>query len=102
MGTLLKLSATSGWNNSDTEGAVGNDQSTNNLSGFSALPGGGRMANNSNNIYSTDIGVDANWWCSPVNNEGTNWVRQISWYYGSLIRGYQYKYFGLSIRCTKD
>ncbi len=96
------LAETSGWNNSDTEGAVGNDQSTNNLSGFSALPGGGRMANNNNNIFSTDVGVDGNWWCAPVNNEGTNWARQISWFTGIVIRGYQYKYFGLSIRCTKD
>jgi uncharacterized protein (TIGR02145 family) len=96
------LTEKTGWNNSDNEGSPGNNQSLNNLSGFSALPAGGRMANNSNYIFYAYVGENANWWCTSVNNEGTNWARQVIWIESYFIRSYQNKFFGLSIRCTKD
>lgn len=96
------LASTSGWNNYDEVSAVGNNQSTNNLSGFSALATGGRVANNSNCIGFWYIGENARWWCSPVNNDGTSWIREISFHTGDFIRFYQFKEYGQSIRCVKD
>lgn len=39
------VASTTGWNNSNAEGAPGNNQSTNNSSGFNAIPIGSRNAN---------------------------------------------------------
>ena len=37
------MAATSGWTSNSTPGTIGNDQATNNSSGFAALPGGVRI-----------------------------------------------------------
>ena len=96
------LAVTSGWRTSDAVDSPGNDQSTNNLTGFSAVATGGRNANNSNCLGFWYIGETTRWWCRPENNDGTNWAREVSWFTGDFIRYYPDKQFGQSIRCVKD
>ena len=79
---------------SDAVDSPGNDQSTNNLSGFSAIATGGRNANNSNCLGFWYIGETTDWWCTPVNNDGTNWAREVAWFTGDFIRSYPDKQFG--------
>ena len=54
------IASTTGWNTSTDLGAVGNDQSLNNSSGFNAFPEGNRDYNGSFN----DEGFNAIFWSS--------------------------------------
>jgi uncharacterized protein (TIGR02145 family) len=54
------MAATSGWTLSGTAGAVGNDQASNNSSGFSARPSGMRFLSGSNTV----TGGQCFWWSS--------------------------------------
>ena len=62
------MASTVQWNESSNEGAVGNNPSINNLSGFNAFPDGFRE------LESTfkDYGVGANFWVWMVNEGNTN------------------------------
>ena len=92
-----KLKSTVGWNN-HFDGTSGNGT---NESGFSALPGGRRIATG-------DFGELGNYayYFSATNapnidDSETTWNREI--YYGERIsRGYVYKMLGMSVRCIKD
>ena len=54
------MASTTGWNTSTMTGAIGNDQSLNNSSGFNAFPEGNRNFNGSFN----DEGYNAFFWSS--------------------------------------
>lgn len=58
MDIAKSMSATAGWVADDTSGSVGNDQVSNNRSGFTALPSGARLEDG--NFY--HIGHIGNWW----------------------------------------
>jgi len=95
------MAATSGWNTSIHEGNVGNDQASNNSSGFTALPGGRRV----NDGDFVGIGNSADWWSSteyPNMNVDKAWSQYIVSFQNYLWRSSNYKKDGLSVRCVKD
>lgn len=88
----------SGWITSDTPGSPGNDQATNNNSGFSGLPGGARGGRDSFG----SAGEGAYWW-SATDGTDLAWDGCYIWHsYVRLYNGNRGKYQGLSIRCLKD
>ncbi len=92
------LAATSGWTVNATAGTIGNDQSTNNDSGFSALPGGYR------NLPSAfgSLGTHAYFW--SLTGSGTlNAITRYLLYSSSEVTGYNHDIgYGFSVRCVRD
>jgi len=93
------MASNTGWLSSTIAGAPGNNPSTNNKSGFSALPGGGR--DNSGAFY--DIGYAGYWWSSTEDNPMFAVYRILS-DGGSILSRFadNAKIRGLSIRCMRD
>jgi uncharacterized protein (TIGR02145 family) len=87
------MASTSEWTASTTPGTVGNDQASNNSSGFTAFPGGFRLSNGTFN----NISFEAIWW-SP--DETTNRLIYSSSF--RVITDVAGKKSGLSVRCVKD
>jgi uncharacterized protein (TIGR02145 family) len=92
------LAAKTDWATDTTPGAIGNDLTKNNRSGFSALPGGFR--NYVGTFYSqSDSG---GWWCTTAG------AAPIAYYHGlncrddNLGRGRNFKSCGFSVRLVKD
>ncbi|HAJ78444.1 MAG TPA: hypothetical protein DCO75_01620 [Fibrobacteres bacterium] len=92
------LAAQTDWSTSTVTGAIGNDLTKNNRSGFSGLPGGYY----SNLGFFGSIGNDANWWSSVQSSTSHSWMRFISYYDYYLNRTDVYKTNGLSIRLLRD
>lgn len=93
------MAAISGWRTDPTAGNVGNDQGSNNSSGFTALPGGSRWPNG-NFVY---IGDDGYWWCSSVYPVSAG--RYMNFYSNSVSRSIGSGPIGgagSSVRCLKD
>jgi uncharacterized protein (TIGR02145 family) len=98
-GSLAKaLAATTDWAASTNIGAIGNDLTKNNSSGFSAIPGGDRIGDGAFDI----IGNYGSWWTSTDGNYTYAWYR-------GLINGINYlrrfdttKSYGFSVRCIRD
>ena len=99
------LTTTSGWIISTDSGAVGNNQSTNNQSGFSATPSGYRSCNDGG-FYG--MGEWAGYWkTDEYISTQPNLKREIGTF--KLINSYSIPEnladsarFGLSVRCLKD
>lgn len=93
------LAAQTDWFNSLVEGAVGNNMSANNYTGFTALPGGDRGGTNGTFF---NVKEAAFWWTSTEHDISNAWY----WYFdfNCLFEVYDYnrKQFGLSVRCVKD
>ena len=88
-GSKLKESGTTHWTSPNTG---------NNISGFTALPGGYR-----NETSSFDrIGDDAYWWSSTEGGPSIAWHRGIGYEYDSVGIGNDTKVWGFSVRCVKD
>ncbi len=89
-GGMLKDSGTTHWNSPNT-GAT-------NSSGFTALPGGNHY---SNGLYGGlgDFGV---WWSSSEYGSITAWARNLGNNSAQVLRSWNDKPSGLSIRCLKD
>jgi uncharacterized protein (TIGR02145 family) len=74
-----------------------------NESGFSALPGGARGADLTNDQFNNTLGFLGGWWASD-----TAWwshqpfLRLIEYDDGDIERAYGLKRSGLSVRCIKD
>jgi uncharacterized protein (TIGR02145 family) len=68
------MASTTGWNSSIATGAPGNDQSTNNSSGFNAFPVGGRGNNGS---FGSE-GYFAFFWSSSESNTDDAWTRYLN------------------------
>ena len=91
------LAATWGWESSSDPDDVGFEPSTtNNATGFSALPAG---------IYDgsfTNFGSSASFWSSTENDSDYAWARHL--YYGraDVYRDDNYKSDGFSVRCVRD
>ncbi len=86
------------WNISSNSGAIGNNHSLNNKSGFSALPGGLRSDSGAFDF----IRSDGFWWSSTENGSSNAWYRNL--YYNSIAI-YRHNYSkerGFSVRFVKD
>jgi uncharacterized protein (TIGR02145 family) len=92
------MANTSGWTTDPTAGNVGNDQASNNSSGFTACPSGYR---GSNGTY-YNIGDLAYWWSSTEYSATNAWYRVMFYYYGAVSRGYYNLGYGFSVRCLRD
>jgi uncharacterized protein (TIGR02145 family) len=111
MDIAKSMAATSGWVADETPGSVGNDQASNNRSGFTALPIGARLEDG--NFY--NIGHIGDWWSTteggPAFMQGLTGI--IVNAPGGLFRDIYHDYcyvnsysnnkkYGMSIRCLKD
>ncbi|MDA9125418.1 fibrobacter succinogenes major paralogous domain-containing protein, partial [Flavobacteriaceae bacterium] len=92
------MAATTGWNSSTELGAIGNDQSTNNSSGFYAFPEGDRYYNGS----FFNEGDSALFWSSTETSSNYAWYRYLKDNYSSLSRSNSFKQIGFSVRFVRD
>jgi uncharacterized protein (TIGR02145 family) len=83
---------------SSTTGAIGNDLTENNSSGFSALPGGCR---NSGGYFSSQ-GYSGYWWSATEYDATLAWDRSLGYGYDYLYMYYFLKSCGLSVRLLRD
>ena len=91
------LASTTGWNSSGTLGAPGNDQGSNNSSGFTAFPAGMREPNTFFSLF----GNEACWWASDDYNSLAPYIN-LSYSYYTYQNGTYWKLCALSVRCVKD
>jgi uncharacterized protein (TIGR02145 family) len=95
------MASTSDWNSSLEEGDVGNDQLSNNSTGFTALPGGYRRGHNDAGFYAN--GLYGKWWSSRGESSASAYYRYLSYKYSSLVRSsHSNKESGFSVRCVRD
>jgi uncharacterized protein (TIGR02145 family) len=87
-GSNLKEAGTTHWNSTNTG---------TNLSGFTALPGGGRY---SGSFYR--MGDYAYFWSSTENSSSNSLFRRLRNYYDNVFRDDSNKEDGFSLRCLKD
>lgn len=92
------LAATSGWYADPTAGNVGNNQFSNNKSGFAGLPAGGRY----NNGTVKFVGYHGIWWSSSESSANFAYFRCIGYIPAQVYRGQFDKSYGLTVRCLKD
>ena len=96
-GNIAKaLSAATGWDEINGECRVGNDQSSNNATGFSAVPAG---------IYNGDyiaFGGSAFFWSATVVDLNSAYCRNLAYTTYRLLYDDQYKGRGFSVRCLRD
>ncbi len=92
------LAAKTDWVTSTDSGAIGNDLTKNNSSGFSALPGGFRYYYGS--FY--NIGYLGYWWSATEYDASDAWDRLLSYGYDYLHRSDYGKGCGLSVRLLRD
>ena len=93
------VAATTGWLSSSETGTVGNDQASNNKSGFTAVPGGMFIEGK----YYV-LGETGSWWSSTkVDDAAASWSKQLNYSNSGFedLAAY-YNYCGLSVRCLKD
>ena len=96
------MATTSGWNMSSIAGTVGCDQSSNNSSGFTALPGG--YCNNYNGT-SNNINGLGYWWSATRGQPSYYaWCCFLNSNYSVLYKRKNsiHKANGISVRCIKD
>jgi len=90
------LAAQTDWKSGGLTGGIGVDLSKNNSSGFSALPGGLRRVSGF-----IGIGSEGRWW-SATEDDKLAWERDLSYAYKSLMKDWNQKMEGLSVRLVKD
>jgi uncharacterized protein (TIGR02145 family) len=90
------LAAQTSWLASTDAGAIGNNLTLNNKSGFSALPGG--LGSNDGFF---EIGGTGYWWSSAF-DESSAWFRLLDYNYINLSGDTHYKALGFSVRCVRD
>jgi len=92
------LAKTTGWEISSNDGEVGFKQTSNNNSGFSAIPCGER---NEYGVFE-NIGKSASWWSSTVYYTDFAYYHKIGTYSNGLDTNLNHKNAGYSVRCLKD
>ncbi len=95
----ISIAANTGWIFSSVAGTPGNDPHSNNLTGFTALPGGYRDNFGGFNL----IGSLVDWWTATEYNSDYAWMREMN--NGMYIIGNplnERKIRGFSVRCIKD
>ena len=93
------LSSTMGWKSSDKSCVVGNNPSTNNIAGFSALPAGKSLSKCCHNW-----GEKAVFWTATQDKDDSAFNLFISYdSYSALVTTFGFsKQNGYSVRCVKD
>ncbi len=91
------MAAKTQWDYSSITGAIGNDQPTNNRSGFSALPGG---ISGDDNFYHSPY--EGYWWSSTESSSNNAWYRLLYSGYTKVIRSNWVIANGISVRCLRD
>ena len=91
------LASTEGWITYTDNCAVGNDPSSNNATGFSAVPAGICSGSSFNGA-----GYGANFWSSTQNSSYAAWHRYLGYNYAYVDRSNYTKHSGLSVRCLRD
>lgn len=95
------MAAKSGWNIlSGTDGTVGNDQASNNSSGFTALPSGYRYDTGA--WYTYDVGDYGGWWSSTATSPTNAYSYGLNYLDAIVYRPNGVKSGGWSVRCLKD
>jgi uncharacterized protein (TIGR02145 family) len=92
------LAATSGFVPDTTAGNVGNDQTSNNSSGFTGFPSGGRLSTGELDF----VGYHAIWWSSTEASPTFAYFRCIGYIPGAVFRGIFSESYGLPVRCLRD
>jgi uncharacterized protein (TIGR02145 family) len=92
------MASTTGWLSSIATGAIGNDQSLNNDSGFNAFPEGYRYYDGS--FYSEGNG--AIFWSSIEDNTNDAWNRYLFNNFSNLFRSNNNLQDGFSVRFVRD
>jgi len=92
------MASTTGWISTTTTGAIGNDQSLNNDSGFNAFPEGSRTSAGS---FYTEGSV-AIFWSSAESNTSDAWYRNLTNDNSYLGRYSNNKQNGFSVRFVRD
>jgi uncharacterized protein (TIGR02145 family) len=92
------MAATSGWIENSLTGNVGNDQTSNNKSGFTAYPGGYRYGSGLFNGF----GSYGYWWSATELYQTSAWYRSLNDHRNDVYSGSSSKQNGVSIRCIKD
>ncbi|PKM91011.1 hypothetical protein CVU82_04480, partial [Candidatus Falkowbacteria bacterium HGW-Falkowbacteria-1] len=96
--TAKALSSISGWSPSAIVCQVGNDQSSNNITEFTALPVGYRDSNGSFSL----LGTDSAFWSLSEYIPGSFWYRYLYAGGSEVYRDYVSPEVGFSIRCLED
>lgn len=86
------------WTSTTTTGGIGNDPSKNNVSGFSAFPGGRRNDDGNFGL----IGLYGFWWSATEYIASSAFYRLLAYNDEYLINGYGYKVYGFSVRLLRD
>ena len=90
------LASITGWNSDSGTCSVGNNPSTNNATGFSALPAGYYTGN-----YDY-FGYDAYFWSATEFYDYYAYYRNLYYFSAYVARSYNYKDDGFSVRCVRD
>jgi uncharacterized protein (TIGR02145 family) len=91
-GGKMKSTGSQNWLSPNTEAT--------NESGFSGLPGGLRYNDNGTFDF---FGFYGYWWSSLESSTTRAWSRAMNYYIGNAYRySYQFKFYGLSVRCLRD
>jgi uncharacterized protein (TIGR02145 family) len=95
------MASTSGWTTSGTLGEAGNDQASNNRSGFTALPSGGRgMGGGGTFVF---IESNSYWWSSSEYSTTNAYTWFMAYNLSFVdISHHSRKHFGNSVRCLRD
>ena len=93
------LASQTDWEISTGAGAIANDLSKNNSSGFSALPGGYRSRRDGSFRI---VGAYGGWWSATERNESEAWQRRLHRELEDLGRHDSDKRAGLSVRLVRD
>ncbi len=91
------LASTEGWNTSTNSCAVGNNQGSNNATGFSAVPAGICGGSSFNGV-----GGYAYFWSSTQILSDYAWYRSLGYGYANVGRYRDAKNGGFSVRCLRD
>jgi uncharacterized protein (TIGR02145 family) len=93
------MASTTGWNNNTETGNVGQNQSTNNSSGFNAFPEGHRDSDATFNLE----GLAAKFWtATEAFDTDKNWSYSIYNDRSDLLKDWDFLKTGLSVRFVKD
>ena len=92
------MASTTGWTSSTIDGAIGNNQSLNNSTGFNAIPEGYRAGIGS----FTGEGPITIFWSSTQNSTNNAWGRYMNNSYIELNRSNYNKQLGVSVRFVRD
>ena len=102
------MASTTGWLSSTTLGNPGNDQSSNNSSGFNAFPEGNRSDNGSFDVEGNGTfgaeGFNKHFWSSTEDDTYSldAWIRRLENDYNNLSRLSFDKWYGFSVRFVRD